>query len=59
MQRLFGADQTEAWRLLRVLLVWRRAVPPDTRSAGERVTNVESLLATKRPSARAFSPDFD
>jgi hypothetical protein len=44
MQRLLGADQTEAWRLLRVLFVWRRAVPPDTRSAGERVANIQLLL---------------
>jgi hypothetical protein len=43
--RLLGGDQTKARRLLRVLFLWRRALPADPRSAGERASNARLLLS--------------
>ena len=44
MPWLLGADKTQAWRLLRVLFVWRCALPPGARSAGQWLTSVRLLL---------------
>ena len=49
-----SAGQTKARRLLRVLFLWRRALPADPGRAGQRARNVQLLLsAIQRPSANA------
>src|SRR5689334_16283705 len=40
MPRLLGGHQTQARRLLRVLFVWRRALPADAGSAGEALAKL-------------------